>query len=61
MLLDVLQGSQDVLGIVEAIQDPNKFVKLTDSIFQYIEVSKKKGLEQAKHLMKRIRNRDLYR
>jgi HD superfamily phosphohydrolase len=61
MICDVLCQADRHLGISEAVNDPSRFVHLTDGILRTIEASTDPELEQARAIMHRIRKRDLYK
>eukprot|EP00347_Sterkiella_histriomuscorum_P004529 403360116 len=58
---DVLISANQVFKFHEMIQVPEQFMKLTDPLFNYIEIHKNPLLREAQEIMRRIRQRDLYR
>ncbi|XP_049326419.1 deoxynucleoside triphosphate triphosphohydrolase SAMHD1-like [Astyanax mexicanus] len=52
---------EENLTICEAVNDLNTFTHLTDDILQEIERSTDDNLKQSQEIIKRIRDRDLYR
>ncbi|WCJ38419.1 hypothetical protein M5689_019481 [Euphorbia peplus] len=60
MVVDALIKANSYLGISDAINDPDEFWKLDDSVLKSIETNPSKELKEAKDLVLRIRRRDLY-
>eukprot|EP00347_Sterkiella_histriomuscorum_P001705 403370996 len=58
---DVLISANQVFKFHEMIQEPEQFMKLTDPLFNYIEIHGNLQLREAQEIMRRIRQRDLYR
>eukprot|EP00300_Choanocystis_sp_HF-7_P006992 c15025_g1_i2.p1 GENE.c15025_g1_i2~~c15025_g1_i2.p1 ORF type:complete len:219 (+),score=45.03 c15025_g1_i2:272-928(+) len=61
MVRDVLIEADPVLKLSDAIHDVEAFWELTDVIIKNIEVSKDPNLFKARDIMRRLRNRDLYK
>eukprot|EP00002_Diphylleia_rotans_P021988 TRINITY_DN4295_c0_g1_i1.p1 TRINITY_DN4295_c0_g1~~TRINITY_DN4295_c0_g1_i1.p1 ORF type:complete len:257 (-),score=47.02 TRINITY_DN4295_c0_g1_i1:80-850(-) len=61
MITDVLVLADPVLEISKSVDDPEEFTLLNDSIINVIERSKDKRLEEAQKILRRLRQRDLYK
>jgi HD superfamily phosphohydrolase len=61
MLCDLLTLANKPLRLEERMTDPAQFVYLNDSIQYEIEVSRSEDLKEARTLLARLRERDLYR
>lgn len=61
MITDVLLLADPVLKISHAIDDPKKYVNLTDCLIKQIECSDDPRLAPARALIERIRRRQLYK
>ncbi|CAG8494845.1 12102_t:CDS:10 [Funneliformis caledonium] len=61
MLCDAMAEADPILEISKAVDDPEKYLKLDDTILNQIEFSTDPRLEKSRKLIKRIRTRDLYR
>ncbi|CAI2168138.1 14688_t:CDS:10 [Funneliformis geosporum] len=61
MLCDAMAEADPILGISKAIDDPEKYLQLNDTILNEIEFSKDPMLKKSRDLIKRIRTRDLYK
>ncbi|KAA8499083.1 Deoxynucleoside triphosphate triphosphohydrolase SAMHD1-like [Porphyridium purpureum] len=61
MITDILLHADAHLKISESITDPSSFMNFTDSIIRVIEMSKEASLGASRQLIRRLRNRDLYR
>ncbi|KAG0052557.1 SAM domain and HD [Gryganskiella cystojenkinii] len=61
MLTDALLAADSVMGISQSIFSGEDYLHLTDDIIRQIERSKEPGLEESKAIIKRIRNRNLYK
>lgn len=60
LLFDILKAAWDELRLVEAINDPSKYVELDDSILQEIRLSTSQALEPARQLLARFDSRHHY-
>ena len=61
MVVDALLTADQILDISGRIDDPERYLYLTDSILEEIECSPDPRLNPAKEIILRIRRRDLYR
>jgi len=61
MVGDALEFANPVFKITEKINDPKKFLHLTDSILHLIEASESEELAPSKAIIHRIRKRHLYK
>lgn len=61
MYADVLKHADKYYNISDSIKNMKEFVKLNDTIFNQIEFSTNKELENARNIIKDIRNRKLYK
>jgi hypothetical protein len=61
MITDALLAADETFGISKAVDNGEDYLNLTDDILRVIERSKEPELAQARHIMKRIRTRDLYK
>eukprot|EP00298_Acanthocystis_sp_HF-20_P021677 c28202_g1_i1.p1 GENE.c28202_g1_i1~~c28202_g1_i1.p1 ORF type:complete len:215 (-),score=57.76 c28202_g1_i1:78-722(-) len=61
MLRDALVEADPVLKVSDKIFDPQEFWTLTDHILKEIEISKDGELNKAQSILKRIRDRKLYK
>ena len=59
MIRDALVLANPYLKIFESIEDPKRFMYLTDGILQSIEGSTQPELEKSRQLIRRIRKRAL--
>jgi len=60
MMADILALANKELKISESINDPGKFLSMSDTILHYIEFSTSANLKTARDLVHRLRRRDLY-
>jgi hypothetical protein len=61
MIVDALVAANETLQIGDAIDNPEEYLGLTDTIVREIERSKAPELAEAQKIIKRIRKRDLYK
>lgn len=61
MIVDALTLANPVYHFENTINNPAKYVNITDDVLTNIENSKKPELRGAQSILKRIRHRDLYR
>ncbi|KAM3582569.1 hypothetical protein VKS41_005213 [Umbelopsis sp. WA50703] len=61
MITDALLAADEHFGISKAVDNGEEYLNLTDDILRSIERSKEPELAPARHIMKRIRTRDLYK
>jgi HD superfamily phosphohydrolase len=61
MIVDALTEANPVFHFEETVNDPARYVNVTDSYLTHIEASTSKELASARAILKRIRQRDLYR
>ena len=61
MVVDALLAADPILDISGRIDDPSRYLYLTDSILEQIECSDDPRLTPAREIILRIRRRDLYR
>lgn len=61
MFIDAMLAAEPYLKIAEQIDDPKKFLGLTDDIRTEIQRSQAPELLEAQRILERIQNRDLYR
>lgn len=61
MITDAFIEADSVLGLSKAINDVDAFLKLSDSVLKVIEFSNDAGMGKAKHIIERLRRRQLYR
>lgn len=61
MYADILKSANNFYKITNSIKDMKDFIKLNDTIFNQIEFSVNKELEDARNIIKDIRNRKLYK
>ncbi|KAG0743419.1 hypothetical protein G6F62_004877 [Rhizopus arrhizus] len=61
MVVDAFLAANDYLKIADMIDNPEDYLHLTDDIVHTIEKSKCPELEKARHIIKSIRKRDLYK
>ena len=61
MVVDALLAADPILDISSRIDDPERYLYLTDSILEQIECSDDPRLTPAREIILRIRRRDLYR
>lgn len=61
MYADILKSVNNFYKITNSIKDMKDFIKLNDTIFNQIEFSVNKELENARNIIKDIRNRKLYK
>ena len=60
-MMFILFFIDDYLKIADMIDNPEDYLHLTDDIVHTIEKSKCPELEKARHIIKSIRKRDLYK
>ncbi|TFY76765.1 hypothetical protein EWM64_g7247, partial [Hericium alpestre] len=61
MIIDAMLAAEPTLKIAEQIDDPKKYLHLTDCIMNIIEQSTDPALEDSRRIFARIKERDLYR
>ncbi|CAG8433581.1 10901_t:CDS:10 [Diversispora eburnea] len=61
MVRDALVEADPVFHIADSIDNPEEYLKLSDSILTRIEYSDDPGLEKSKEIIKNIRHRKLYK
>ncbi|KAF5343308.1 hypothetical protein D9756_011590 [Leucocoprinus leucothites] len=61
MIIDALLAAEPHLRIAERVFDPEKFIFLNDSILNQIESSTVPELAKSRAIVRRIRDRDLYK
>ncbi|KAF9446805.1 HD-domain/PDEase-like protein [Macrolepiota fuliginosa MF-IS2] len=61
MIVDALLAAESHLHITECVFDPNKFIHLNDHLLGRIESSSAPELERSRSIVRRIRDRDLYK
>ncbi|KAJ3020868.1 UNVERIFIED_CONTAM: SAM domain and HD [Siphonaria sp. JEL0065] len=61
MLIEALCLADPYLNIASAIDSPEEYTYLTDAVLKEIERSRAVELQASRDILKRIRNRDLYR
>ena len=61
MITDIFLNAEPLLKMVDTIDDPEEFLKITDSVLKVVEFSKDPRVKKAKHLVERLRRRELYR
>ncbi|KAI8393865.1 HD phosphohydrolase domain-containing protein [Radiomyces spectabilis] len=61
MITDALLSADPYLDISQAVQNPEDYMNLTDSILGIIERSKTTELAEARAIIKRLRTRNLYK
>jgi HD superfamily phosphohydrolase len=61
MIVDALTEANPVFHFEQTINDPARYVDVTDNYLTHIESSKNPALATSRALLKRIRQRDLYR
>lgn len=61
MFTDAFLLADEALEIADSVHNPEDFLGMTDSIIPIIERSKDPRLKDARHVMHRIRRRQLYR
>ncbi|RKP13824.1 HD phosphohydrolase domain-containing protein [Piptocephalis cylindrospora] len=61
MITDALLAADPVLGISDAIGRPDQYKQLTDTVLRQIEFSKDEALASSRDIIRRIRQRNLYR
>lgn len=61
MICDALLAADPVLKISSAVDVPEEFGNLSDSIVKIIEYSKDPALQKSRDIIRRIRNRELYK
>lgn len=61
MICDVFKLADPVLHLSAATSSPEEYAKLTDCVLKQIEISTDPRLAEARHLIMRIRTRQLYK
>ncbi len=61
MIVDALLEANPVYKFQEMIFNPEDYTKMTDSLVSIIEVSKNPELKKSQAILKRLRQRDIYR
>ncbi|KAI0637570.1 HD-domain/PDEase-like protein [Trametes polyzona] len=61
MIVDALTKAEPVMHIANRLEDPKKYLYLTDHIMTEIQASSDPRLEEAQAILHRIRIRDLYK
>ncbi|KAI0062281.1 HD-domain/PDEase-like protein [Artomyces pyxidatus] len=61
MLIDAIMAAESHLKIADRISDPKKYLGLTDDIMTLIEHSEDPELEESRRIIRRVRDRDLYK
>lgn len=61
MIIDCFEMAEEVLQISAMVDQPSRYLYLTDSILEEIERSSDERLRKSRDLILRIRRRDLYR
>lgn len=61
MMRDILIAADPILHISTDIYDMSRYVFLNDSIICFIERSNEESLKEARTILRRLRQRDLYR
>ena len=61
MIVDAMMLAEPCLHMSQMIDNPKEYINLTDSILREIERSKDPKLEASRKIMKRIRDRDIYK
>ncbi|TBU43954.1 HD-domain/PDEase-like protein [Dichomitus squalens] len=61
MIVDALKLAEPVMNIARRLEDPKKYLHLTDHIQTEIEASEDPRLEEAQKILHRIKVRDLYK
>ncbi|KAI9460398.1 hypothetical protein HD554DRAFT_2206873 [Boletus coccyginus] len=61
MVMDAVLEAEPYLKIAELVENPKRYVYLTDTLLNRIEESTAKELEPARAIIERIRSRDLYK
>lgn len=61
MYLDVLNEINSILDIKGSIDNPKKFLKITDNIFNIIEFLDDKKFDKAREIMDKIKHRKMYK
>ncbi|GJJ07932.1 hypothetical protein Clacol_002139 [Clathrus columnatus] len=61
MIVDALLKADPFMKISERIHDPKKFMFLTDDILLEVERSEAPELSESRQIVRRLRNRDLYK
>jgi len=60
MVADILAEANSELNIANSINDPEKFLGMSDTVLHTIEYSTSANLKKARQLLHRLRRRDLY-
>ncbi|KAF8436802.1 hypothetical protein L210DRAFT_979380 [Boletus edulis BED1] len=61
MVIDALLAAEPFLKIADLVENPKRYVFLTDNLLNRIEESTEEELEPARAIIERIRTRDLYK
>lgn len=61
MITDAFIAADSHLGISSSINDPDRFLYMTDSIVQQIERSSDSALARSRKILKDVRTRNLYK
>ncbi|KAI8889665.1 HD-domain/PDEase-like protein [Backusella circina FSU 941] len=61
MLTDALRAADNYMKISESVDRPEEYLHMTDDLIRSIERSKCPELEESRHIIKRLRTRDLYK
>ncbi len=61
MVVDALLEANPVYRFEDTLNDPSRYVHVTDNVLQHIENSKSVELLAARNILKRIKQRNLYR
>ncbi|EPZ36023.1 HD phosphohydrolase domain-containing protein [Rozella allomycis CSF55] len=61
MIIDAMLAADPVMRISKAMEDPMEYVYLTDGILREIERSKNPKLSESQKILKRFRERDIYK
>ena len=60
MICDILYYANNELHIIDSINSPKNFMKLTDEIIYTIKYSNNRNLKQSQNIINRLEKRDLY-
>eukprot|EP00694_Reclinomonas_americana_P003558 EC790309.1.p1 GENE.EC790309.1~~EC790309.1.p1 ORF type:complete len:125 (+),score=45.19 EC790309.1:146-520(+) len=61
MITDALVLANDSLRLVDAIDDPERYMHLNDSVLNAIESSRDPALAESQAVLRRLRKRQLYK
>ncbi|KAH7914820.1 hypothetical protein BJ138DRAFT_1098348 [Hygrophoropsis aurantiaca] len=61
MLIDALLAADPIMKIAALVDNPDKYLYLTDNILTRIEMSTEEELQHSRDIIERVRCRDLYR